>query len=514
MRILKILLSAFFVCVFAIKIFTFFDPDLGWHIRAGQIVSSTNDVPRSDPWTYTMRGHEWIDHEWFVDLLFWELWSNDQWALVELSFLLLSLFPLLFWIAKVRYPIELPFVLLSAYMLFSVIGVRPQVISIFGFAIVAYLLRERLEKGSHERSFFLLPFIFWIWSNLHAGFAAGLFLFGIYLAYLLLMSLLKGDIRGFVRTHMNSCLTFIASLFATLCNPYGIDLWREILRGTATPLNSYIMEWQSSFTVWNVTFPLYAGLLIGLVLGFRRKLKGLSLLLVAIFSIFAALHSRMIPFLLIVAIPIIREIARDFDQLLKRTPDKKVVARYIDTAIGIGIMIMLVATAYSEGVRSPYTPDHDAAHTLHRILERTGGNVFNEYGLGGTLILDDPSSSVFVDGRLPHWKNNDGFSAFQEYLDTISKPDHWRSTFMRYGITTVIMGVEHDAPKDDIEKRESALSILPLFIQHFINTVFPVQKEALNDELRSSGWCEVYRNSQTFILVAPNTTLCMKNELK
>ena len=91
MKILKILLIFLLAVLYAINVFSTRDPDLGWHLRAGEIVEQTGQVPHEEPWLYTMPNHKWIDHEWLVDSVFWYFWKSDLWYVTQIIFLLLSL---------------------------------------------------------------------------------------------------------------------------------------------------------------------------------------------------------------------------------------------------------------------------------------------------------------------------------------------------------------------------------------------------------------------------------------
>src|SRR3984957_1990676 len=45
------------------------DPDIGWHIRTGELMLSTHSLPRTDPFSSTMHGQAWFAWEWLYDLV-------------------------------------------------------------------------------------------------------------------------------------------------------------------------------------------------------------------------------------------------------------------------------------------------------------------------------------------------------------------------------------------------------------------------------------------------------------
>src|SRR5260370_42463706 len=45
------------------------NPDIGWHIRTGEIILATHSLPRTDPFSSTMQGQPWFAWEWLYDIL-------------------------------------------------------------------------------------------------------------------------------------------------------------------------------------------------------------------------------------------------------------------------------------------------------------------------------------------------------------------------------------------------------------------------------------------------------------
>src|SRR6202165_4969355 len=45
------------------------EPDIGWHIRTGELIVATHSLPRSDPFSSTMQGQPWFAWEWLYDIL-------------------------------------------------------------------------------------------------------------------------------------------------------------------------------------------------------------------------------------------------------------------------------------------------------------------------------------------------------------------------------------------------------------------------------------------------------------
>ena len=53
------------------------DPDLGWHLRTGQLILERGGAPMQDWYSYTMPLFPWTDHEWLFQVLIATLGGAD-----------------------------------------------------------------------------------------------------------------------------------------------------------------------------------------------------------------------------------------------------------------------------------------------------------------------------------------------------------------------------------------------------------------------------------------------------
>src|SRR5262245_37201401 len=58
------LVVAFLALTFLLGAFPLKDTDFWWHLRTGDLIRQTGQVPRTDPFTFGAAGHEWIDLHW------------------------------------------------------------------------------------------------------------------------------------------------------------------------------------------------------------------------------------------------------------------------------------------------------------------------------------------------------------------------------------------------------------------------------------------------------------------
>ena len=59
-----VLMSAFLALTFLLGAFPLKDTDFWWHLRTGDLIRQTGQVPHHDLYTYTVANHRWIDLHW------------------------------------------------------------------------------------------------------------------------------------------------------------------------------------------------------------------------------------------------------------------------------------------------------------------------------------------------------------------------------------------------------------------------------------------------------------------
>ena len=60
------------------------------------------------------------------------------------------------------------------------------------------------------------------------------------------------------------------------------------------------------------------------------------------------------------------------------------------------------------------------------------GNIYAMYEWGGFLIWQKPDIKVFVDGRMPAWKDENGKSPYQVFLDIIQTQSGWNEKLNKW----------------------------------------------------------------------------------
>ena len=490
--IAKIIFTALIVSGFWYIAVKNLDPDMGWHLRVGEQIVNTGEIPRHDTFSHTMPGFEWVDHEWLVDAWLWRMQNLNLWWVVTAVFTALAFLPFLVWIIRAERLSWLWIIFLSALSVSPFIGVRPQIISLFLFFIVFEMFSA---LGAKHWRWAVLPAIFFIWANLHGGFIAGLVLFVSFLIA-----------RKFPKIALAS---FAASVLTAFINPYSWKLYEEILTVLlSSDTTKYIKEWLSIASSGNIPILVFLALFLALFIRYWKQYPITILLPTALFFIMGVKSMRNFPLFLIVALPFIfsaiellRNEAIKSQELAPFSARTRKILRFVT------ITLFIIPIAYAgylmwhrKGGKSVY-PEKAVSFMEQKIKSGEWGNVvlLNEYGWGGYLIWRLPEVKVFIDGRMPHWIASNGDSAMKDYIK-ITKPgdiEEKKTILEKRKINTII---STSAIGQEIGGHGARDNQIIRAIQK-INVFFYGEGNAnLKDELLKNGWRAEYEDDMAIIL--------------
>ncbi|MBI5913624.1 hypothetical protein HY839_04265 [Candidatus Azambacteria bacterium] len=491
------------------------DPDLWWHVKVGEWIIEHNAVPHYDIYSHTMQGFEWFDHEWLIEAALWLLYGKDLWWLAVLIFSLLSFLPFLFWLRRARSFAHVWIITLIAFAMTHTIGVRAQVFSFALFFIVFEIVRKRYgeeARGAVSRaSFFALPFIFFAWANLHAGFFSGLVLFGIFIFIRHFVAWWKARQIAY-RALVPDLLVFAASFAATFINPYGWKVYQLIFEALLSPETArYIVEWRPVFSTNRPHVILLVGLFAFIVARYRKKYPPALLAAGAAFFVLFIKSVKMGPLFFITAIPIfahgeeyikeeISRVRRDhpFSAKTKEMARAGAVLLFFVLFFFFGSYMRPYAFSLSRDAvfslpRSSYFPEKAVAVLREEAARGDIGNIFNAYGWGGYLIFYAPEIKVFVDGRMPQWVDERGGSAMRDYVKVyyggIAKEQ--KEVLQRRNIETVFI--------ENSKRKEKGL-----WARRLARLLSDPEKKSLPATLVDEGWSVVYEDEGAIILRCPD----------
>src|SRR3989344_3460625 len=206
------------LAVFLIHNFDSIGQDIGRHLKIGEIIWQTKEVPKVNLFSFTEPDFPFTNHHWLSEVIFFNIFSLFGFSGLILfkAFLVLAAFLLLFLAVKNLakfWPILISF-LLSVFIFISRTEARPE---IFSFVILAFFLFAIFRAKYSNNYFYLwfLPILGLLWVNLHIYFFIGLFL----LVAFIVDRLISQDYSRLKTTTLILFLTLIASL----ANPNGIQ---------------------------------------------------------------------------------------------------------------------------------------------------------------------------------------------------------------------------------------------------------------------------------------------------
>jgi hypothetical protein len=288
------------------------DPDIGWHIRTGELILARHSLPRTDPFSSTMQGQPWFAWEWLYDILLGVLHracglNGVVWLCALLVAAIFAL--LLSQLLKRGTGLPLAIVLMLLAEAASTIHLyaRPHIVSwlfslLWFVALEHWESWERSERREHGRLPRWMPWFFpasmLLWVNLHGGWLFGVALLGIYTlaAFVESVRAQKTDALAAIRAGHQvraMAVAWVASVVATLVNPFGWRLHAHIYRYLSDRyLMNRIDEFRSpDFHGWaERCFAVILMLVLIAFAGHRKKLR-LSHLLVALLAVYAGFYS-------------------------------------------------------------------------------------------------------------------------------------------------------------------------------------------------------------------------------
>jgi hypothetical protein len=283
------------------------DPDIGWHIRTGELILATHSLPRTDPFSSTMQGQPWFAWEWLYDMLLGILHrAGGLNGVVWLCALLVAaIFALLYsQLLQRGTGLLLAIVLMLLAEAASTIHLyaRPHIVSwLFSLLWFVALERweswERSEQGRPPRWMpWFFPASMLLWVNLHGGWLFGIALLGIYTLAAFVESVREQDAFAAIRVGHRAramAVAWMVSVMATLVNPFGWRLHAHIYRYLSDRyLMNRIDEFKSpDFHGWaERCFAVILMLVLIAFAGHRKKLR-LSHLLVLLLAVYAGFYS-------------------------------------------------------------------------------------------------------------------------------------------------------------------------------------------------------------------------------
>jgi hypothetical protein len=388
------------------------DPDLWGHLRFGQAFIAGRHLLHRDTYSYTVAGHRWRDHEWLAEVVMAFVYEAAGVVGLKLWKFACTAAALLL-VADTEALTGAPPTLQLVILFAAACGVllqaqfRPQMFSLVLLgALLALLARENYRRDA--RLWLAVPLMA-LWANLHGGFFIGIGALALYCAVAAFGDLSRG--AGWQRGAQLSLLT-VASVAATLVNPYGLGMWETVAHALRNPYTRNVVnDWQpfwwamlaqwhsapSGVLVYLAVIAMVAALAIALATAPRAD--DLPLVAVAAMMALAAFFSvRNMGFAaMAMSGPLTRHLA------MLRPRDAATSAASWRPASHFAMLALACVMAFSGGLFSRrLTPDRAYPGAALAFMNERGlhGNVLGEFGWGEYLIWHAaPKNRIFIDGR-------------------------------------------------------------------------------------------------------------------
>lgn len=351
------------------------DLDFWWHLKTGELIVSNHAVPRTDVYSYTAFGREYVDHEWLFQVIEYGTYAAFGPAgIALLKCLLVAATLIIVALYAVQRGVD-PLLACGLAFLSIAGGItrfieRPELFSTL-FAVLTFIGSDSYTRSRDWRWLLPLPFICALWSNLHAAVIVGLV------------------IQLFFMRSLPQVFAFLASIAASCLNPFGYRVFTVPFELTRI-IDSGVLdneEWRHP-TLAKAPFYFLALAITAVLLVRSRRLAHIG---VAIFLAYVSLKYIRSVGMFSIFVPLL---VADEAAVLSR------MWRNVLAAVGV-VSLTIVLTVYFPFQRgfgeASYFPDGIARFTKLRDLR---GHMLNSYGFGGYLIWTlYPERRVFIDGR-------------------------------------------------------------------------------------------------------------------
>jgi hypothetical protein len=434
----------------------FDDPDLWWHLKMGQIIWTTHQIPLHDLFSYTTNHQALIPQEWLSEVAIYCAYLAGGyeglmlWLCAGSALLLIAAY---FFCSIYSGNAKVAFVGAMIVWFFGTIGfaIRPQLISYF--LLISELLLIHAGRTRNPRWFLWLPAMFLLWINCHASFILGIAVAGVYL-FTSFFEFQIGPLRASrweSQPRRMLALSFALSVAALFANPGGI---KQIYYPFDTMMNmptlmANVEEWSPLKLTEARGIGLIAVLLCCLLLLVMRKaeLHFDELILLAVGTWMAADHIRMLIVFGLLAGPILsRQLANVWEGYDSARD------RILPNAVMIGLASVAIVFAFpnQQNLEQQVEATSPVKALAFLRANHVAGPMLNDYLFGGYLIWAAPEYPVMMDGRTDVYEWSGFLDEYGKWAMDESDPngllDKYKVNFCVLSLGSKMIGVLPNLP--------------------------------------------------------------------
>jgi len=411
--------------------------DLAYHLRVGSLVRATHGVPRMDTMAFGSGSGTSIDQHWGAQVLLSIAHELDGFAsLVALRGLCVATIAASMVVAcrargashraacgltVMAYLVAMPYLVL-----------RPQ---LFGAVLFAWCVLVLAARRRHGWLLWTLPFAAAVWANVHGSFP----LVVATASFAWLEDLLLGRAPW-----KRSAIVAIATVAATLLNPFGLGAWAYVISlGSNPTIREAVQEWRppTTETLAGAMFLVALVASGGLLARRGRSLGWLDLAWVGGFSVLALSAQRNVLWWAIAVAPLFASLSsRGEARPAPSRSGESGASRLVNVAIVSTLMIALFVALPWVGRTTPLVsgaPPRDLVEAAGRRLhEEARLLVYQPWASWVEFVM--PNVRVFVDSRIEIFPDH----AWRDYRDALAGGADVEEILDRWNVDAVLMPAE------------------------------------------------------------------------
>ncbi len=428
--------------------------DFWWHVRTGQIIVQTGQIPTTDLLTFTRAGQPWTNQGWLMQVFLYLVFRAGGLPLVLfVHALTIATGYLLIQRACLHVngarPRDAALATIAA-MAIGVVnwGVRPQSASYICFGALIYVIARQRARGG--KIVWALPVIFAAWINLHGGFIFGLGLLAIYcVTRIAEEGLARRKLSGSTWGLLAASAVTLLALGLNPGGPVGAGRYVFGFLASNTTINKNI-EFQA-LSIREADGAIFFAIMLAFLLLVWRRRAALSAGQVSILIIFglASLYARRIApwFGMATAPAFTSALAGRPAALARPARPRKALLNYLVFGL-IAVLVIsripwlrphLPAALNKPFEVAEYTPIQ-ASEVLCRLVTPAPPRPFANIYFASYLAWACPTTPTFMDTRFELYPAE----MWQDYIRIINAQFGWEERLSSYGADTLFIQRESE----------------------------------------------------------------------
>jgi hypothetical protein len=381
------------------------DADIWWHLRVGQWIAENGQATANDPFSAGGAGKSWIAYSWLFELAVWHLYDSLGLLGVIVYRVLMAVavvasFQRLAMRCDKRFLVSTLLSVLAALAVFPLMNERPWLFTILFTALTLEVVLD-LRAGQRRWTFWLLPFAYAVWANVHIQFVYGFLILGLGALAPAVDRLLGWGKQGHSSWKPLLGLS-LACFLATFLNPYHVRLYGVVLEYATQPFPFQVVNELMAFTFRESWAWLMLGLslLTAFALGRRQDLSSFELLLFILAAMLCFRARRDLWMIVLAAIVILPGLVPPWTGWQSEFVAGRGL-RFAALGLALGFALFL---GWARGLSEQKLREEEAklfpakaAEWLENSAEE--GPLFNHFNWGGYLIWKCLRLPVSIDGR-------------------------------------------------------------------------------------------------------------------